>query len=172
MNTLMIVDLQWNLLIGNGSTCCLMLGLKAVFALDAAIASSVFTGMLIIRLRLLDNGNRRKKRRNTRKSKHFNKDVLRQRQRVKAGKVIRREKKGNGGLLTAAGMKACKQCGSKECWECRVQQLRPQHGEGRGGLKWKKQQERREEASYKAHDKWLYSCRITTSSCPLDTWND
>lgn len=63
--------------------------------------------------------------------------VQEQRVAVKAGKASREKrgheegKQGNGGSAATAGLKVCKQSGSKESWECRAQQLTPQHGERR-----------------------------------------
>lgn len=60
-----------------------------------------------------------------------------QRGAVTAGKVLWEEKcpeegkQGNGGSAATAGMKVCKQSGSKESWECKAWRLKPQHGERR-----------------------------------------
>lgn len=39
---------------------------------------------------------------------------------VKAGRVLRGGKQGNGGSAAPAGMKVFKQSGSEESWECRA----------------------------------------------------
>lgn len=60
------------------------------------------------------------------------------------------EKWGNGGLLTTAGMKVCPQSGSKESWECGVQNHSTDKGEEARVEKAAGSQKRR--ASFKRRD--------------------
>lgn len=63
------------------------------------------------------------------------------------------EKPGNGGLLTTAGMKVCRQSGSEEFWECKTQaaetttRIRARRRSGKGSRNQKRKP--REQPSFK-----------------------